>query len=118
MNNKENWANIKDTYLIQPIYGGEGRVLVRCDEFESRFDCTQCHGKGTTGNTCPECKGNGRYRGKNNTEDRCTTCYIVVGSMLGSVRGNTVEPNASIALEHDPEKWIPVFGKDHAPPIM
>src|SRR2546429_3863362 len=21
------------------------------------------------------------------------------------------------ALEHDPEKWIPVFGKDHAPPI-
>jgi len=21
-------------------------------------------------------------------------------------------------LEHDPEKWTPVFGKDHAPPIM
>ena len=21
------------------------------------------------------------------------------------------------ALEHDPEKWEPVFGKDHAPPI-
>jgi hypothetical protein len=20
------------------------------------------------------------------------------------------------ALEHDPEKWTPVFGKDHAPP--
>jgi len=20
-------------------------------------------------------------------------------------------------LEHDPEKWIPVFGKDHAPTI-
>jgi alpha-D-ribose 1-methylphosphonate 5-triphosphate synthase subunit PhnH len=20
------------------------------------------------------------------------------------------------ALEHDPEKWMPVFGKDHAPP--
>jgi hypothetical protein len=20
-------------------------------------------------------------------------------------------------LEHDPEKWVPVFGKDHAPPI-
>jgi hypothetical protein len=19
-------------------------------------------------------------------------------------------------LEHDPEKWVPVFGKDHAPP--
>jgi hypothetical protein len=22
----------------------------------------------------------------------------------------------SSELEHDPEKWIPVFGKDHAPP--
>ena len=22
----------------------------------------------------------------------------------------------AIPLEHDPEKWIPVFGKDHAPP--
>jgi large subunit ribosomal protein L35 len=21
-------------------------------------------------------------------------------------------------IEHDPEKWIPVFGKDHAPPKM
>ena len=21
------------------------------------------------------------------------------------------------SLEHDPEKWTPVFGKDHAPPI-
>jgi hypothetical protein len=20
-------------------------------------------------------------------------------------------------LEHDPEKWVPVFGKDHAPPM-
>src|SRR5215211_6808575 len=23
----------------------------------------------------------------------------------------------AMALEHDPEKWIPVFGKDHAPTI-
>jgi hypothetical protein len=22
-----------------------------------------------------------------------------------------------VMLEHDPEKWEPVFGKDHAPPI-
>jgi hypothetical protein len=21
---------------------------------------------------------------------------------------------AELALEHDPEKWVPVFGKDHA----
>src|SRR5205823_7541154 len=24
---------------------------------------------------------------------------------------------AGMNLEHDPEKWIPVFGEDHAPPI-
>ena len=24
---------------------------------------------------------------------------------------------AERGLEHDPEKWAPVFGKDHAPPI-
>jgi hypothetical protein len=24
-------------------------------------------------------------------------------------------PARNIRLEHDPEKWIPVFGKDHAP---
>jgi hypothetical protein len=22
----------------------------------------------------------------------------------------------AVKLEHDPEKWAPVFGKDHAPP--
>jgi len=26
-------------------------------------------------------------------------------------------PQRDALLEHDPEKWIPVFGKDHAPPI-
>jgi hypothetical protein len=24
-------------------------------------------------------------------------------------------PGVSDALQHDPEKWVPVFGKDHAP---
>jgi hypothetical protein len=29
----------------------------------------------------------------------------------------TVTPGkASRLLEHDPEKWLPVFRKDHAPP--
>src|SRR5262245_12748334 len=26
-------------------------------------------------------------------------------------------PSCRGRLEHDPEKWAPVFGKDHAPPI-
>jgi hypothetical protein len=25
--------------------------------------------------------------------------------------------SAPASLEHDPEKWMPFFGKDHAPPI-
>jgi hypothetical protein len=27
-------------------------------------------------------------------------------------------PIQPLPCEHDPEKWIPVFGKDHAPPMM
>src|SRR5262249_44418324 len=33
---------------------------------------------------------------------------------LGARAGTQV---ALCGLEHDPEKWVPVFGKDHAPPI-
>jgi hypothetical protein len=29
--------------------------------------------------------------------------------------GATVSVVAPVVLEHDPEKWIPVFRKDHAP---
>jgi hypothetical protein len=31
--------------------------------------------------------------------------------------GSDPDPNIRFQLlEHDPEKWIPVFGKDHVPP--
>src|SRR6266568_3704907 len=33
-------------------------------------------------------------------------------------RGGLIEaPAITKSLEHDPEKWIPVFGEDHAPTI-
>jgi hypothetical protein len=32
----------------------------------------------------------------------------------GTGEGNKVRTRRVLALEHDPEKWIPVFGKDHA----
>lgn len=51
------WANIKNQYLISPIYGGNGRVLIMEDPFKSRFDCTGCGGKGHTEEICPECNG-------------------------------------------------------------
>jgi hypothetical protein len=28
-----------------------------------------------------------------------------------------MRPSALAISEHDPEKWVPVFGKDHAPTI-
>jgi hypothetical protein len=30
--------------------------------------------------------------------------------------GALLTPSYFVALEHDPEKWIPVFRKDHASP--
>jgi hypothetical protein len=37
------------------------------------------------------------------------------GSLPPSLdRGRDCDPVGLIALRHDPEKWIPVFGKDHA----
>jgi hypothetical protein len=32
-----------------------------------------------------------------------------------TVKGDPI--SAESDLQHDPEKWVPVFGKDHAPPI-
>lgn len=58
-NNTEtcNWANIKDEYIIQPIFGGDGRVLVKVDGFKSKYDCTACKGKGHTEIVCGRCRG-------------------------------------------------------------
>jgi hypothetical protein len=33
-----------------------------------------------------------------------------------AARAGGVNPPAGPRLEHDPEKWLPVFRKDHAPP--
>lgn len=51
------WANIADQYMLQPILGGDGRVLVRIDEYKSKFACTACGGKGHTGIVCGRCNG-------------------------------------------------------------
>jgi hypothetical protein len=50
---------------------------------------------------------------------------LVVGSKLGTalltlfrVAAFPARPQSGqgVGLEHDPEKWTPVFRKDHAPP--
>jgi hypothetical protein len=37
--------------------------------------------------------------------------------MFGGEEGSARISGAEVALEHDPERWVPVFGKDHAPTI-
>lgn len=55
------WANIKGQYMLQPILGGDGRVLVKVDEFRSKYACTACKGKGHTEEPCPRCNGTKLY---------------------------------------------------------
>jgi hypothetical protein len=39
------------------------------------------------------------------------------GAHLSEMRGTSPRMTEwERVLEHDPEKWTPVFGKDHAPP--
>ena len=42
-------------------------------------------------------------------------CSLSRGDYLDSPR--FCDPHLIPPPEHDPEKWVPVFGKDHAPPI-
>jgi alkylation response protein AidB-like acyl-CoA dehydrogenase len=43
-------------------------------------------------------------------------CAMVLAARYGGELAQTGR-FADLTLEHDPEKWMPVFGKDHAPPI-
>ena len=48
------------------------------------------------------------------------TAFIETAPIGADAKAKIFAGNARalLRLEHDPEKWIPVFGKDHAPPIM
>jgi hypothetical protein len=44
---------------------------------------------------------------------------LMFGPLITDLTATLKEIEDSLAdLEHDPEKWTPVFGKDLAPPIM
>lgn len=70
----DNWAIILDTYALRPI---KDRVLVQQDGYKSARDCTKCKGIGHLNVKCSECKGRGTFRGKKDTDDKCTTCFIL-----------------------------------------
>lgn len=71
----ENWANILDTYLLQPINGGDGRVLIQVDEYKSRYECIECNGRGHLGVVCKYCKGTKFERG-NEENGYCRDCTV------------------------------------------
>lgn len=91
--NEKNWANICDQYMIQPFRGGDGRVLILEDAFQSRLHCSRCKGKGHIGEVCKECNGNGRFRGKPDSDDHCTTCYIVTDKTQSGNKGAIINLN-------------------------
>lgn len=72
---KNSWANIKDQYLLSPIYGGPGRVLVQQDEFKSRFDCKTCGGKGYTNEVCQYCQGT-KFHNSKEENGECPDCTV------------------------------------------
>lgn len=69
------WAVIKDQYIICPIYGGNGRVLIQEDPYKSQFDCSKCGGKKHLGVICEWCKGTKYHKG-NELYGACRDCEI------------------------------------------
>ena len=69
------WANIADQYMLQPIYGGDGRVLIKVDEFKSKYACTACNGKGHTEKVCPRCNGT-KLTFDGIADAPCTACAV------------------------------------------
>jgi co-chaperonin GroES (HSP10) len=94
--NEQEWGILLDKYAVRPLMD---RVLVVVDDFKTKLDCAMCKGKGHTGEKCNECGGNGRYRGKQNSDDRCTTCYICRDK----------------AHSHSQGAWIDLKGKQPCP---
>jgi chaperonin GroES len=102
---KEQWANVKDQYMISPILGGDGRVLVQEDPHKDKFECKDCKGTGCTSETCPYCLGSKYDRGKEeNGECRdCTSGEGPLKTTFGKVlcstchgtRGTIVIPDES-----------------------
>jgi co-chaperonin GroES (HSP10) len=83
------WANIKGQYLISPIYGGSGRVLVQEDPYKSKYECSKCHGVGHLGEVCKWCLGTKFEKGKEEN-GYCRDCTVgadnnAAGKTLGHV---------------------------------
>lgn len=85
--NEKHWANIKDAYLIKPIVGGIGRILVLEDPFKSKYECTTCNGKGHTEEICKWCLGTKFEKGKEEN-GYCRDC--TVGEGIGKLSGKTL----------------------------
>jgi co-chaperonin GroES (HSP10) len=83
--NPDNWANVNEMYMLSPILGGSGRLLILEDPFKSQFECTKCHGKGHLGVVCKWCLGTRFEKGKeeNGYCRDCTVGAVGAGKTLG-----------------------------------
>ncbi len=86
-NRETSWANIKDQYMLSPILGGDGRILIKEDPYKDRFECTTCHGKGHTEEICKWCNGTKWEKGdeENGYCRDCTVGEAGLGKTLGFV---------------------------------
>lgn len=64
------------------------RIVVEEDEFRSGMECSACGGIGHRGLECPECHGNGAFRGKvNDINDwSCSTCTVGEGPLKKTLK--------------------------------
>lgn len=69
-----NWAILVDNIAMRPI--GD-RILIREDEFKSRYDCLTCGGKGHLDDICPRCLGKKYVISKvDKEESACPECTV------------------------------------------
>jgi len=75
---EQEWAIINSgksiPLALRPI---GNRILIREDEFKSRYDCKTCKGKGHTEEVCPQCLGQKIIISRlDRSEDNCPSCTV------------------------------------------
>lgn len=106
------WGVVADETALRPI---ADRILILEDEFKSRYDCTDCEGKGHNNEVCPYCLGTKLDRGKEEN-GYCRDCTVgaannAVGRTLGYVPCSTCGGRGGTIIIQDEAKSRPTTGK-------
>ena len=106
------WGIVSELTALRPI---ADRILVLEDEFKSRYDCTECHGKGHLGVKCPWCKGTKYFKG-DEEQGYCRDCTAgvqggAVGRTLGFVLCTKCNGSGGTIVIPDDTKKRPTTGR-------